>query len=426
MSPAPGSPRRALVLSGGGARGAYEAGVLRWILRELPKRLGRRARFEVVCGTSVGAIHACFYAATTHLEPARAAELTTIWERMRFDEIFHLGATDVLRLPRKLLGLWRGQRPSEESPPQRIAGLLDTEPLELMVVRGVPWHRIRANLRAGHFDAICIAATEIATGRVIVFIESSEEEVPGWPEDASIVARGTRLRPEHALASASIPVLFPAVRVGETYFADGGLRLNTPLAPALRLGADRVLVLATGRGASAPSGAELERHRVESYGNPVFLFGKVLNALLLSHVDSDLARLAFTNEMLRAGERAFGPDFLARLNAGRGPAHPDPYRIVEELVIRPSEDLGLLAGSVLSGRRAGAGLTPFLDVVFRAARLAEEPFEADLLSYLFFDTEYCQHLLALGFDDAQAREEELVRFFSDEPLRARGADPAPR
>ena len=116
-------------------------------------------------------------------------------------------------------------------------------------------------MREGLVDAVCVPATQIGTGRVVVFIESRERDVPRWTRDPSIVPRPTRLLPTHAMASAAIPVLFPAVRVASTYYADGGLRLNTPLAPALRLGADRVLVISLRQATTQATDARLSEAR---------------------------------------------------------------------------------------------------------------------------------------------------------------------
>jgi NTE family protein len=215
----------------------------------------------------------------------------------------------------------------------------------------------------------------------------------------------------HALASAAIPVLFPAVRVEGTYYADGGLRMNTPLSPAVHLGADRILVV--GLRSAVPTGetAALAEGRVDGYGNPVFLYGKVLNTLLLDHLDTDLGQLRLINSILRSGEKAFGEAFLAELNAAAGRNRSqEGFRVVEDLVLRPSVDLGQLAGSLLAGKRGAGRLPRWLRLLVSGSGL-----EADLLSYLFFDAEFTGALLELGWNDARTREDELVAFFSDPP-----------
>jgi NTE family protein len=411
-------PRRALVFSGGGARGAYEAGVVRYILEELPKRLGHPPHFDIVCGTSVGAIHACYMAATAHLGAERGARLVDFWSSMRLDEVLPVSIRDLIRLPRRMWGLRRVARAMRAGEaPERLYGLLNTVPLERVVLRAIPWRSIRSNVRAGRVDAVCVAATQIATGRVVVFIETRDRRISSWTRDPLIVPRATRLLPTHALASAAIPVLFPAVRVASTYYADGGIRLNTPLAPALRLGADRVLVVALRQGPSLANEAALADQRVENYASPLFLFGKVLNALLLDHLDTDLARMNFLNEILEDGEKAYGAGFQDKLNEVSGREGDLKLRKIHSVVVRPSADLGVLAGQILANLSESKTRSPLLRLAARNLTAGGRSAEADLLSYLLFDGEFLSPLAELGFADARAREEELCEFFSDAPAR---------
>jgi NTE family protein len=413
--PAPKRPRRALVLSGGGARGAYEAGVLRYLFEALPRRLGHAPRIDIVSGTSVGAIHACFVAATAHLAgDARGERLQSVWESLALGDLFGSVAGEVLRLPRRLIGALRSSRALRgEKPPDRLYGLLNTEHLERIVVDAIPWKEIGRNIKAGRIDAACVAATEIATGRGVVFVQTHASEDAPWEHDPSVVARATRLGPAHALASAAIPVLFPAVRIGDTYFADGGLRVNTPLSSVLRLGADRVLVVALRKGAAGGREGDRQARRVASYGNPLFLFGKVLNALLLDHIDNDLAHLRMLNDVVRHVRDAGGESVVARMNEIVTAERGQPLRVIEDHVVRPSQDLGVMAGETLHG--IGGREQPSLAVrlLLRALDLGDAPFEADLLSYVLFDGSYTRRLIALGYEDARLQEDELAAFFSD-------------
>ncbi len=406
-------PRRALVLSGGGARGAYEAGVLRYVFERLPARLGAKPRIDIVTGTSVGAIHACFVAATAHLGEARGARLARVWNGLRADALFGSAPGELLRLPLRLLHLLRTPLSvRSDEPPERLYGLVDTSRLEKIVLRSMRWNDIQANLDEGHLEAVSVAATEISSGRVVVFVGGPRASTVRWTADPSIVARPARLAPVHALASAAIPVLFPAVRIDDSYYADGGLRLNTPLSPALRLGADRVLVIALRKGATTGAQADLERMRIEHYGNPLFLVGKVLNALLLDHVDTDLSRMRHLNEVLRRVRDHAGAEALRHVNEGVTKDRGQPYKVVDELVLRPSEDLGVLAGKTATGRSRGRRSNA-LRLLLRALSFGEDPLEADFLSYLYFDSSYTRKLVALGFEDAQRQESALARFFSD-------------
>jgi len=402
--------RRALVLSGGGARGAYEAGVLRFLFEELPKDLGRPPVIDIVTGTSVGAIHACFVAATAHMGAERARRIEQVWNELEADILFGSATRELLRLPRRLLGLLRTPDSLRgDEPPDRLFGMLDTRKLEALVRREIPWRHIRSNLRARRIGALSVAATEIATGRVVVFVDSEPREAPSWTHDESIVARSASIGLDHALASAAIPFLFPAVRIDRTYFADGGLRLNTPLAPALRLGANRILVVALRHGAARGAEADLDVRRIEHFGNPLFLFGKVLNALLLDHVESDLAQMRVINDVLCRVCCAAGDEVLEQVNEAVVADRGQGFRIVDDLVVRPSADLGMLAGECAQGPGSSAAVRMLL----RSMGFGDAPLEADLLSYLFFDKSYTQPIMQLGFDDAARMRESLVTFFGD-------------
>lgn len=409
--------KRAIVLAGGGARGAYEAGVLRFILEELPRRTGKPVEFDIVCGTSVGAIHACFLGATAEQTTGRGARLLQLWENLKVDEVFQFSSANLISLPRKILGLRKvAQALREGQRPDRLYGILDTEPLERLVLDSIPWRGIRRNLKAGLIEAVCVATTQVATGRAVVFVEQAHRSLPAWQGHESIRMQPIRLSPMHALASAAIPMLFPAVRLGARYYADGGLRLNTPLAPAVRLGANRILVIGVGRGVQEEIDEGLAQQRVEGYGNPMFLLGKVLNALMLSPVETDLARLHFVNNIIENGSEIFGSDFLERLNAASEAKGGRPLQRIDDLVVRPSADLGMLAGQVLADPGRELELSSFLRLFIRAFGTGAEVRESDLLSYLLFDSAYAKPLTEIGYADAEAQEDELAAFFSDEPL----------
>lgn len=406
-------PKRAVVLSGGGARGAYEAGVLRFILDELPGRTGIQPDFEIISGTSVGAIHACFLAATADETEKRGERLVEIWDRMRVQEIFHFTVRDWFKLPKRFFGVKRVAKQLREGQrPDRLYGLLDTGPLERLVLQSIPWRGIRRNVRSGRVDTICVAATQVATGRAVVFCDSQRPELPPWASVSNIRMQRIRLSPLHALASAAIPLLFPSVRVGARYYADGGLRLNTPLAPAVRLGADRILVIGLTKETGQTTSEALAQERTAEFGNPMYLFGKVLNALMLSPIDADVARLHFVNDIIASGSKVYGDDFLDKLNAGIDPKGDRPLRRIEDLVIRPSEDLGRMAAEVVRNDPK-LELGAFLGLLRRSTGAGSTAKEADLLSYLLFDAAYARPLAELGYKDAEARQDALVAFFSD-------------
>jgi NTE family protein len=413
-SPKDGAGSRfAVVLSGGGARGAYEAGVLSYVLDDLPRRLGRPVRFHILTGTSVGAIHACYVAATLG-QPGAGTRLVDIWRSLDIGGVYRLGVRDLIGIPLRLLGLM-GQRiaPAEPDIPERLTGLLDTLPLERLVRERIPWADLRRHVDAGDVDAVAVTATEIGTGKSVVWVDDRGRVVREWPHDPFVIARPAALAPAHALASAAIPFLFPALRIEGAYYCDGGIGLNTPLAPALRLGADRLLIVGLRHLATPGEEAVLAARAEANYSSLAYLAGKVLNALLLDHVEYDVHRLRLVNEILETGARACGPDFIGRINEPIEAHRGAPFRVVRNVYITPSRDLGVLATEYLEHRPRPNGMRAWLpDAILRYA-VHGIAAEADLLSYVYFDRRYGEHLIALGRADAEARADELLELFRD-------------
>ncbi|MFZ0889850.1 MAG: patatin-like phospholipase family protein [Candidatus Binataceae bacterium] len=400
-------------MSGGGARGAYEAGVLSYLFEELSPQLDRPIHFDIVTGTSVGAIHACWVAASQD-DPSGGARLTATWRSLSLEHVFPVGPAEVVRVPWRLLGLrpvseWMPAR--AERAPERLPGLFDSRWIESTVLNGIPWETLRRNIDEGRLYALAVAATEIATGRSVVFVDTALGETPRWAGDPFVIARDARIGPTHALASASIPLIFPAVRVDGAYCYDGGLRLNTPLAPALRLGADRVLVIGLRYQRTPGEEDRLATQRLANYSSVTYLAGKALNALLLDRVEYDVGQLRLFNAILQRGFEVYGPEFLVRINEPIKEMRNTPYRIVDNVFIRPSQDIGAIAAECI-GHQRSRGLSDWLsrNVARYAARGTTG--EADLLSYLLFDQCYIGHLIELGRHDAEQASDELAKFFS--------------
>jgi len=408
-----GQPKLAIVLSGGGARGAYEAGVLSYVLDELPKTLGRPIRFDIITGTSVGAIHACFLAATVGA-PGAGQFLAEMWRSLSIGDVYRMGVGNLLRMPLWLFGLQGSAIPlpvPNGGGDARLPGLFDTGPIEELVTKRIAWPAIHRNIKRGAVSALAVAATEIATGRSVVFIDSQNGADVGWTHDPFVIALPTRIGPSHALASAAIPILFPARKIDRAFYCDGGLRLNTPLAPALRLGADRVMVVGLRHRSTRQEEDRAARRRELAFMHPAYLAGKVLNALLLDRVEYDVERLRKTNEVLRKGSAEFGPEFLERINRPAAGVGQTAYRLIDDCLISPSRDLGDVAGECLGHRGTTSGLRNRLaDLAMRTAARGAGP-DKDLLSYIFFDRCYSDHLLELGRADASAAHDKLVEFF---------------
>jgi NTE family protein len=420
VPPAPAPGRTALVLSGGGARGAYEAGVVRYLRGEFARHCGAQPRIDLLCGTSIGAVNACFLATRAHRPDDQGEEIVEAWRSLRLEEVFHWSALRLVGLP---LYVWRQMRATKlRQLSWRISDFLWPEALARTVERRFDWAQLHRNVRDGHLHALTVTATDLGTGRAVVFVES-REPLPPWSRDPLVEARAREIGPEHALASGAIPLLFRPIRIERSWFVDGGVRLNVPLAPAIRLGAERVLVVALRHKARARQptrgdGAEPPTTAAQ--------LGRILNALLLDHTDYDLERLRKINALLAQGRRAFGPAFEETL-AAISDHEATPMREVRDLVIRPSRDVGLLARAHAERRvrrlRRGTLASRLLRRAAADAEAAEDG-AADLASYLLFDREFADELIALGWADARAMRDELAEFFFAAPAASAGAPAA--
>lgn len=408
------SPIRAVVLSGGGARGAYEAGVLRYILEELPDDLGHPPRFDVICGTSVGAINSSWLAATID-DPAYCFQrLWYLWRTLDFDRVVQPSLPRIWNLVRSLMGTHSlaDEIPADE----RQGGILETTFFDELIRKELPLDNIERNLRRGIIDAVTVSATNVATGQTTVFVQTGDKELPPWTRDPRRVAIGGPITADKVLASAAIPFMFPPVKLGHHWFCDGGLRQNTPLSPALRLDANRVLVISLRSRGEWPKPGPFDAPRDArdaKFPDAGMLIGKLLDALLLDPLDYDLSVLERINGILRYGEELYGDDsFTDALNDIVEVYRGQKYHIVEPLLLRPSEDLGRLASDFAARQRDDFWGSRMMASVCKAA--AERDYrESDLLSYLLFDGGYTGQLLDMGYQDASEIHDQLVAFFSD-------------
>jgi NTE family protein len=399
--------RVAMILSGGGARGAYEVGVLWYIFDELTRMLGAPPRLDILCGTSVGAINACYLAA--HLaDPVLGMQrLVELWSDLELTRVLGFGIRQVVSLPRVLLGGGDGY------------GLFDVRPMAELVQREISWRAVSRVLRKRMLRALTISCTEMSTGRTVVFMQVSPDLTVPSTAPPRTLFRAARVGPHHALASAAIPLLFPPVHIDDELYLDGGLRQNTPIAPALRLGATHIFAIGSSREITGRVVREPGHQAGGRAPGAAFLLGKVLNAFLLDHIDVDIELLTRINGVLKDGTRAYGPGFADTVSAEAVRHGGQEYRYVQCMRIRPSEDIGRLANDHLKrGRLRG---DPILTKrLFSLLDLGVQN-EADLASYLLFDGPFCRRLIEMGRADAQARRDELMEFFRDEQDRGGGA-----
>jgi NTE family protein len=398
--------KTALVLAGGAARGSYEVGVVDYILTRVGRDLASSPKIDILCGTSVGAINACVMASYLD-DPAQCARIMVDeWTSLRLEELVRPNPRELLRLVGTLVGRSGLGKGDDDT---RRGGLLDPTGIEDVVGRTIRFDRIAANIASGVLTGITVSTTHVATGRTVIFVEHGKSTKPRWSQDPTIGIVSATIRPEHALASAALPLLFPAVRIDGDFYCDGGLRQNVPLSPARRLGADG-LVVVNPRYIAPLSETQ---SAASSYPSPLFLLGKAMNALLLDRIDNDLDRLKRINAILDAGTKVYGPGFVDEVNrALGGSGAAKGIRSLSTVHIRASEDIGAVAADYVRSQTFAKRSPGILARALRRIGEWQGEGEADLLSYLVFDGGFAAELIALGRRDAKAHHDELCAFFT--------------
>lgn len=405
--PAPGSPMTALVLTAGGARGAYQAGVMKRI-SELPAFAGSGAPFSIITGASAGAINGAAIASQHDNFVASAKLLVKLWSGLEAKNVYRTDTFSLLQnagrmaLDFALGGLIGGGR---------VRSLVDSSPLYAFLTANLPLQGIRRAVREGNLYALAITATGYHSGRAFTFVEGK----PGHPlwNKSRRVALSAEISVQHVLASAAIPIVFPPVELpagqSTAYFGDGAMRLVTPLSPAIRLGAERLLAVGVRCQESAHSLLRSEWSSDADFASDLKrpplsqICGTLMNAIFLDHLDADLDHLKRMNSFVAEHEK-----LASLVDAPLGEAVPDhePMRKVTPLVISPSADIAIIAKTLehrmpKSIRYVMEGLgTP-------------DAQSADLTSFLLFDSAFTRELVQLGYRDAAQRIDEIEAFLRD-------------
>jgi len=369
----------AILLPGGGARAAYQVGVLHALARIIGR--DNRQPFRIICGTSAGAINAATLA--VHADDFRrgVARLLRWWGALEVGMVYRADLGSVALhgmrwLASVLVGL---------GGPKQAASMLDNAPLRALLQRGLDLGQVAAQVQNGTLRALAINATSYTTGQAVTFYHGAPAIAP-W--------RRTRRRGEpaaitveHLLASSAIPFVFPGERLGDDFYADGSVRQLTPLSPALHLGARRIVVVAVGQFTG-----QVNHNLPLQYPSFAQVAGHALSSIFLDNLGADLERLQRLNQVLHlVPER-------------RQEHHPEIVHL-DALVLLPSKDLGALA-------------VPHAKLLPRGVRYllhglgSTEGTGASLLSYLLFEQAYIRALLDLGLRDTLARREEIEAFLA--------------
>ena len=387
-----------LVLTGGGARAAYQVGVLKAISAILVEQGWPASAnpYDIICGTSAGAINATALACHADQFGEGLQKVVKIWENFRAEQVYRADSLGVLRSGARWLSLlsfgwllrkWRANPPN---------ALLDNTPLNTLLNRMLNFPRLDAALLDGNLHALAITASSYSAGHHITFYQS-EVAIEPWVRTQRLSVRG-QIGVEHLLASSAIPLIFPATPIfcngRREYFGDGSMRQLAPISPAIHLGAEKVLVVGNGRltepAQNVPQDAQ--------YPSLAQIAGHAMSSIFLDSLAVDIERMTRINLTL---------SYLTDEQRARTPLRP-----VELLIISPSQRLDEIAS-----RHVDSLPAPIRMIL--AGIGATEVRGAALASYLLFESSYTQELIALGERDAMARKEEVIAFFGAHVERGR-------
>lgn len=390
--------QRGLLLTGGGARAAYQAGALKRI-EELSREHGEQLPFEVLVGVSAGSINVAALAANASSFDRACSVMTERWSTISTDKVF---STNLLAIGWAALrwlfdfflgGIFRRPKPQGRS-------LVSTAPLEKLLGELLPEGAIAEHLESGILKAVAVSATNFTTGELTSFVQAPRN-LTLWKRPKRL-ARYDCITARHILASTALPFFFPAVRIGDAYYGDGSIRNTAPLSPAIHLNSRRILAIGVRYTSETDEAGPVPDEPVE-YPSPVKIAGTMLNSIFLDALEDDRNQLRRINRLIERTQANGPTDGKDRVRL--------PFRKVECMYLGPSEDLGKLA-------RRHQGKLPRTVRYLLGGLGAKGDGASDFNSYLLFEAEYCRELLELGYNDAVARSDELREFLFGDPAEA--------
>jgi NTE family protein len=368
-----------LVMTGGGARAAYQVGSIRALYEILGKKQGL---FDVISGNSAGAINSTYLAANCENWDIATHNLKELWLRVKPQNIYDLRTRTISDLGLKWISgtVFGGLTPKGGT----VNHLLDTSPLRKLAEREVDFTHIRKNINEGNLHGVSLSTTNYNTGTNVVFYDG-DKSLKDWQRSDRFSSK-TELKVQHLMASSAIPFFFPPVAIGQSYYGDGCIRQTTPLSPAIHLGAEKIIAIGVRH---SPQVNHLKELAFSPFENPTMgqVTGIMLNAIFLDSLDADVERLRRINELISEG------------------AHPE-LKTIPILLIRPSRDLGKMSCDI------SAELPPILRYLLKGIGVSETE-GLDLLSYLAFDESYTRPLIELGYEDTYRMKDEILRFNDD-------------
>jgi NTE family protein len=380
------SKKTALILSGGGARGAYQVGVLKG-LAEILKKEEIENPFQILSGVSAGAINTAHLASHAGDFSTAVEKLIYLWSQIKSDQVFKVNLFSLNKFSFSQLLKMNG-----ESLGNKFNSLLDTDPLRSLLLEHIDFSQIQKNVEKGKFESVIITANSYFHNAAVSFMaEHKEKSKKSW-NDSRRMAQNTEINVDHVLASSAIPILFPPIQINKTDFGDGCVRNTTPCSPSLRMGAEKLFVIGVRSQKAFERGADLnildntEEHRVSM----ISLVNTLLNAVLLDSVEQDVQRIMRINELISQVQSV----------SSKKSGH---LKEVPALCISPSINIGQLA------RQYAHKLPRLLRTSLSTFGSLDDAHE--IISYLMFDADFCKKLISYGYDDALENKKEITNFF---------------
>lgn len=369
-----------LILGGGGARAAYQVGVLKAIAELYPQNTD--TPFRIISGTSAGSINAVALAAHDGSFCEAVRRIVRVWSNFEISHVFKANAGSLLsRIGKWLLATILPAKLGGEPPDS----LLDNTPLKELLAKEIDFDNLQRVIDQDKLDAVCVNASSYSSGQSISFFQA-DQHIPEWRR-AFRSGQQREITLDTLLASSSIPMIFPPVKLGDEYFGDGSMRQNTPISPVLHLGAEKVLVIGVRRRTAHKENNDNSKHPSISQ-----IAGFIMDTLFLNSIDADIERL----------ERINGLNALV-------PKRNKTFRNVEHLVISPSVDIAEIAHDLFDS-------FPWAFRVALKMLGLHEGNSQRLTSYLMFNQPFCSKLIDLGYSDAMRRKKEIQRFLEIEDL----------
>lgn len=369
-------PRLAIVLNGGGARGSYQAGALRALYEIIKKD---QNLFEIITGNSAGAINAIFLASKARDWGDSTQYLVDLWKRIKLEDVFDISHFTMSRIGSRWV---KGTIFRNTSPGDPFNGILNTEPLRKLLLREVDFKELRYLIQEKFISAVALSTTNYYSGTSVVFFDG-DKKIPEWSKSDRFSIR-SELSVDHVMASSAIPLFFPPVKIGHSYYGDGCIRQVTPLSPAIHLGATKLVTIGIRNRRTQEAIKEIALKtnpppQISQVG------GIMMNAIFLDSLDSDVERMEKMNIMVAImGKHS-------------------PWKHIPILALNPSRDLGAMT------KKLNDEIPKFLRYLLNSIGVTGQS-GLDLLSYLAFDSSYTLQVTELGYEDTLARKNDILNF----------------